>query len=123
MKKLLATLAVSLFLVTVSMAQEQQQPPKDPKQTHAEWERQLKDELKLNAEQTAKFDAVSKEFKTKIEAIEKDASLDEAAQKEKKMALKKEKEARLLEFLTPEQQATYKAFIEKKKAMKPGGNR
>lgn len=122
MKKLLTTLAVSLLVVTVSMAQEQQ-PPTNPKQTHADWERQLKEELKLNPEQTAKFDAVSKEFKTKMEAIEKDATLDAAAQKEKKMTLKKEKEARLLEFLTPEQQATYKAFIEKKKAMKPGGNR
>lgn len=119
MKKILMTLMVTLFVVTVSMAQEQQ-PPTNPKQTHAEWEKQLKDELKLNPEQTAKFDAVSKEFKTKIEAIEKDASLDAATQKEKKMALKKEKEARLLEFLAPEQQATYKAFIEKKKAAKPG---
>lgn len=115
------TLMVSLFVVSVSMAQEQ--PPKDPKQQHAEWEKQLKEELKLNPEQTAKFDAVSKEFREKIEAIGKDASLDEAAQKERKMALKKEKETRLLEFLTPEQQATYKAFIEKKKAAKPGGNK
>jgi Spy/CpxP family protein refolding chaperone len=121
MKKLLTTLMVSLFVVTVSMAQEQ--APKDPKQQHAEWEKQLKDELKLNPEQTAKFDAVSKEFREKMDALEKDASVDAATQKERKMVLKKEKETRLMEFLTPEQQATYKAFIERKKAAKQSGNR
>ena len=31
------------------------------------------------------------------------------------MALKKEKEAKLFEFLTPEQQTTYKELIEKRK--------
>jgi hypothetical protein len=50
-----------------------------------------------------------------MEAIEKDATLSADVQKERKMALKKEKEAKLFEFLTPEQQTKYKELIEKKK--------
>lgn len=42
-------------------------------------------------------------------------SLTKEAQKEKKMALKKEKETKLFEFLTAEQQARYKEIMEKKK--------
>jgi len=46
------------------------------------------------------------------------------AQKEKRMALKKEKETKLFEFLTPDQQTKYRELIEqKKKEMeKPVGN-
>jgi Spy/CpxP family protein refolding chaperone len=46
--------------------------------------------------------------------LKADASLTDDARKEKKMALKKEKEAKLAEFLTPEQQAKYKELVEKK---------
>ena len=35
------------------------------------------------------------------------------------MELKKEKQAKLFEFFTPEQQTKYKDLIEKKKAEKP----
>ena len=42
-----------------------------------------------------------------MDALAQDASLSMDAQKEKKMALKKEKEGKLFEFLTPEQQQKY----------------
>jgi len=50
-----------------------------------------------------------------LSAISQDATLSKDVQKEKKMALKKEKETKLFEFLTAEQQTTYKELIEKKK--------
>jgi len=50
-----------------------------------------------------------------MSTISQDASLNKDAQKEKKMVLKKEKEAKLFEFLTPAQQTTYKELIEKRK--------
>ena len=105
-------------------AQEQKtQEQKDPKQARAEWEKQLKADLKLTDEQSGKFEALNKEYNDKMDALMQDASfasLDKDAQKEKKMGLKKEKEAKLLEFLTPEQQTTYKTIIEKKmKEMQP----
>ena len=133
MKKLLL-LSISIAMIaTVAVAQDQKQEQKsttevkpavqeqkpqeakDPKVERAEWEKKLKAELKLTDEQSAKFDALSKEYSDKMDAVLQDASLDKNAQKEKKMALKKEKEEKLLQFLTPEQQATYKAIIEKKK--------
>lgn len=84
-------------------------------QTQDDWEKKLRDDLKLTPEQAPKYDAVTKEFKTKIEALKQDVTLTKEAMKEKKMTLMKEKETRLFEFLTTEQQAKYKEWIDKKK--------
>ncbi|HKB44582.1 MAG TPA: hypothetical protein VKC90_09330 [Chitinophagaceae bacterium] len=136
MKKLLLLSIGTAMIAAVAIAQDQKQEKaaqevkpavvqdqktqeqKDPKQAHAEWEKQLKADLKLTDEQAGKFDALNKEYNDKMDVLMQDASfasLDKDAQKEKKMALKKEKETKLLEFLTPEQQITYKTIIEKKK--------
>jgi len=100
------------FVGTAAMAQLEQ---KDYKKEKAEWDQKIKDELKLNADQLVKYEALNKEYEEKFTAIAQDANLNKDAQKEKKMALKKEKETRLFEFLTPEQQAKYKELIDKKK--------
>ena len=112
MKKLLLTLLMGAFVFAAANAQAQ-------KETKEEWDKKVKTELALTDEQVAKYDAISKEYGDKIEAIMKDASLTKDAQKEKKMELKKEKQAKLFEFFTPEQQTKYKDLIEKKKAEKP----
>jgi Spy/CpxP family protein refolding chaperone len=114
MKKLLLMLTITAFAATVAVAQDQTQT--QMKQDRAEWEKKVKDELKLTPEQTTKYDALSKEYKDKIVALQSDATLTKEAQKEKKMALKKEKETKLFEFLTPEQQTKYKSLMEQKKA-------
>jgi Spy/CpxP family protein refolding chaperone len=121
MKKLLLLLTVIAMVGTVAIAQE----VKNPKKNKAEWEQKIKTELQLTDEQTVKFDAVNQEFEPKFDAIAQDASLSKEAQKEKKMALKKEKEAKLFEFFTPEQQAKYKEIMEMKKkemSAKPAGS-
>ena len=100
------------FVGTAAMAQLEQ---KDYKKNHEEWDKKIKEELKLSNDQVVKYDALSKEYGEKMSAITQDASLSKDAQKEKKMALKKEKESKLFEFLTPDQQTTYKELIEKKK--------
>jgi hypothetical protein len=124
MKKLLLVAVMGAFVATTVVAQDSQQPPaqkKDMKMDHAAWDKKVKDELKLTPDQVTKYDAVSKEFGTKIEALQADATLTDDARKERKIALKKEKETKLNEFLTPEQQTRYKELIEKKKAeAKPG---
>ena len=105
---------------TAAMAQLDQ---KDPKKMQEEWDKKVKDELKLSSDQVVKYDALSKEYGEKMTAIAQDASLSKDAQKEKKMALKKEKETKLFEFFTPEQQITYKELVEKKKKeMEKSGN-
>lgn len=114
MKKLLLMLTITAFVATVAVAQDQTQT--QMKQDHAAWDKKVKDELKLTADQTTKYDALSKEYKDKIDALQSDATLTKEAQKEKKMALKKEKETKLFEFLTPEQQTKYKSLMERKKA-------
>ena len=111
MKKFLLSLVITAFVSTVTLAQDQ----KDPKHDRTEWEKKIKDELKLTPDQVTKFDALNKEYNDKMDALTSDASLTKETQKEKKMALKKEKEGKLMEFLTAEQQAKYKEIIEKKK--------
>ena len=118
MKKLLLLALSACFMTVVGFAQEQKDPKQhDPK----EWDNKVKTELKLTQEQIVKYDAVSKEFSDKIEALKKDASVTPEVQKERKMELKKEKQAKLFEFFTPEQQAKYTDLVEKKKAAKPEG--
>ena len=87
----------------------------DMKQERADWEKKLKTDLNITGDQATKFDALNKEFNEKIDAVLADASLTPEAQKEKKMALKKEKEAKLMELFSAEQQAKYKEIMEKKK--------
>ena len=146
MKKLLPLIVFAAIMATAAVAQDQKQTPpapapaqqptvqpqKDAKvaqdqktamtpQDHAAMMKKLKEDLKLTDEQSQKFDALSKDFSDKMDAIAKDATLTPDAQKEKKMALKNEKEAKLLEILTPEQQAQYKewkASMEKKPDVK-----
>lgn len=111
MKKFLLLALITAIVSTTVLAQDQ----KDVKQDKTEWEKKVKEELKLSDEQTAKYDALNKEYSDKISALMSDASLADDAKKEKKMALKKEKETKLNEFLTAEQQAKYKEIMERKK--------
>lgn len=123
MKKVFVLFAMMAIVSVGAIAQNQpaqdpqksaQQDPQKAAAEKAEWDRTVKTELKLTPEQVQKYDAVGKEFGDKIDALKADASLTDDARKEKKMALKKEKEAKLAEFLTPEQQAKYKELVEKK---------
>jgi hypothetical protein len=114
MKKLLMTLLLGAFVTGIAVAQEQKEM-KD----HKEWDTKVKTELNLTGDQVTKYDAISKEYGDKIEALKKDATLSKDAMKEKKMELKKEKQAKLFEFFTPEQQTKYSALVEQKKAEKP----
>ena len=136
MKKLLPLIVFAAIMVTSAVAQDQKQNPQTPApaqqpgvsqkdakaaqdqktvttaQDRAAWEKKFKEDLKLTDEQSQKYDALSKDYADKFEAISKDATLTPDAQKEKKMALKKEKEGKLMEILTPEQQAKYKEIKE-----------
>ncbi|MCU7549038.1 DUF1682 domain-containing protein [Chitinophagaceae bacterium LB-8] len=123
MKKLLLSFIIMGMVATAAIAQEQKDV-KDINKERTEWNKKVKDELNLTTEQTEKYDALCKEYDAKIDKVMQDATLSKDAQKEKKMALKKEKQSKLFEFLTPEQQTTYKGLIEEKmkeKQMAPKG--
>ena|SRR6187549_1679007 len=112
MKKVFFLIVAFAFVGTAAIAQLEQ---KDHQKNQEEWDKRVKEELKLTSDQVVKYDALTKEYGDKMSAISQDATLNKDAQKEKKMALKKEKETRLFEFLTPVQQTAYKELIEKKK--------
>ncbi|GAO43232.1 hypothetical protein [Flavihumibacter petaseus] len=107
MKKLLV---LSLFLGFLTMNAIAQ----DHKMDKSEWHKKVKDELKLTPEQVTKYDALTTEYDPKFDAIKNNSSLTKDQMKEQKMALMKEKDVKLNEFLTPEQQTKYKEMIEKK---------
>jgi Spy/CpxP family protein refolding chaperone len=126
MKKIILSAAIVSASVCAAYAQDQkttqpaQQAVKETDQKSyeakqaTEWENRLKTELKLTDEQLTKIAIVNKDFTDKKEAILKDATLTDDAKKEKKEALKKEKDARFFEILTPEQQMKYKQMTEEK---------
>jgi uncharacterized membrane protein YgaE (UPF0421/DUF939 family) len=117
MKKLMLLLLAGSLVSAVAFAQDQ----KEVKHDKTEWDKKVKDELKLTDEQVVKYDALNKEYQDKFDALSKDGGLTKEAHKEKKMALKKEKEGKLFEFLSADQQVKYKELIEKKKKeSKPG---
>jgi Spy/CpxP family protein refolding chaperone len=128
MKKIMLLLATTALVSTAALAQPEQKDQKDQKdykKERAEWEAKIKTELNLTTEQVAKFDALGKEYNEKLDAIAQDATLTPDVQKEKKMALKKEKETKFIELLTTEQQAKYKEIMEKRKkemSNKPSGS-
>lgn len=112
MKKAIFLMMAFAFMGTAALAQLEQ---KDYKKNQEEWDKKIKEDLKLTSDQVAKYDALTKEYSDKISAVAQDATLSKETQKERKMALKKEKEAKLFEFLTPEQQNKYRELIDKKK--------
>ncbi|HEX6169389.1 MAG TPA: hypothetical protein VFZ33_06820 [Chitinophagaceae bacterium] len=112
MKKVFFLLVAFAFVGTAAMAQLEQ---KDYKKNQEEWDKKVKEDLKLTSDQVVKYDALNKEYGDKISAVTQDATLTKETQKERKMALKKEKEAKLFEFLTPDQQNKYRELIEQKK--------
>ncbi len=106
------------FVATSAVAQDVQPAAKTEqaaKQEANDWDKKVKDELKLTDDQAGKYDVINKEYQAKIGAVLNDASLTRDVQKEKKMALKKEKQAKLMEVLSSEQQVKYKELMEKKK--------
>ena len=136
MKKLVPLVLVAALVTGSAIAQDQKQIPQTPgqkpavqqeqkdvkpapdqktavaSQDRAAWEKKFKEDLKFTDEQSQKFDALNKEYSEKFDAVAKDATLTADAQKTKKMDLKKEREGKLFDILTPEQQAKYKEWKE-----------
>ena len=130
MKKLLLSFLVACMFCLPAFAQQAQQAQqtqgKDRQAEYAEWQLKIKDELKLTDEQVSRWNALDAEYKEKTNETMQSTTLDKDAQKARMMELRKEKNARFLEILTPEQQVKYTEIIEKKKkdaaAAKPSGN-
>ena len=112
MKKVFFLIVAFAFVGTAAVAQLEQ---KDYKKSQEEWDKKVKEDLKLTSDQVVKYDALNKEYGEKMSTVAQDATLSKETQKERKMALKKEKEAKLFEFLTPDQQNKYRELVEQKK--------
>ena len=61
-----------VFVGTAAMAQLEQ---KDYKKAQEEWDKKVKEDLKLTSDQVVKYDALSKEYSDKLSAVAQDATL------------------------------------------------
>ena len=122
MKKLIVSCIIACMFCLPAFAQEN----KDKEKQYAEWQQKVKDELKLTDDQVSKWNALDSEYKEKTNATMNLTDLDKDAQKAKMIELRKEKHAKFLALLSPEQQTKYNELIEKKKkeaaAAKPAGS-
>ena len=122
MKKLIVSCIIACMFCLPAFAQEN----KDKEKQYAEWQQKVKDELKLTDDQVSKWNALDSEYKEKTNTTMNLTDLDKDAQKAKMIELRKEKHAKFLALLSPEQQTKYNELIEKKKkeaaAAKPAGS-
>ena len=86
MKKVFFLLVAFAFVGTAAMAQLEQ---KDYKKNQEEWDKKVKEDLKLTSDQVVKYDALNKEYSDKISAVAQDATLSKETQKRKKNGFKK----------------------------------
>jgi Spy/CpxP family protein refolding chaperone len=122
MKKMLVLFAFTAIVSAGAMAQDQttqdqtksQQDPQKVARDKAEWDRMVVTELKLTPDQQTQYTAISKEYEGKFATLKTDASLNDDARRDKKMALKKEKMDKINAILTPDQQVKYKDLVDKK---------
>lgn len=80
----------------------------------------MKKELGLTADQEKQIKETRENFKTQKEVIKNDASLSDAARKEKLKALHSDRKAKVATILTPDQQKKMKEMKENRKGRKSG---
>lgn len=78
----------------------------------------MKQELGLTPDQQKQMKESNQNFKTQKEAIKNDASLSDAAKKEKFKALHAERKAKMATILTPDQQKKMKEMKANRKSKK-----
>lgn len=116
MKKLFVLTTFAAFIAAPLWGQESRESKeKDKQKDQSEWQQKIKEELKMSDEQVTQWDALNKEYKTKMDDIMQNASMDKETQKLKKAELKKEKEFKFQQLLTADQQVRYKEMLEQKK--------
>ena len=93
MKKLLLLALSACFMTAIAVAQE----TKEAKHVdQKEWDNKVKTELKLTQDQIVKYDAVSKEFGEKMEALKKDAKRDPGSSKRTENGTEKRKTSKVV---------------------------
>jgi Spy/CpxP family protein refolding chaperone len=127
MKKTLLTALVVCASVCGAFAQDQkaktstdatvvkEAEQKSPEVKAQEWQKLLETELKLTEEQKTKIAELNKAFDERQQGMENNASYTEEFKAERRVVLKKAREAQIMKLLTAEQQAKYKELLEAKK--------
>ena len=120
MKKLIACMLVCL-LTSSTFAQIRRVVPKDSSgKMHARMEKKSERrkqlaQLNLSREQKGKLKEMNKSGKAERNAIDNDESLTTEQKIEKQKSLRREKQQRLNEILSPEQKEKYKSIPKGKK--------
>jgi len=111
-RNFILSIVLGLFLVGGLNAQDQQSFQQRRQQQIDD----LKKELVLTKDQVVKFDAIYKEASEKMTAAREAAGDDREAMRAKMTELNKDRDAKIVKILTPEQVTKFKAYQEKQAA-------
>jgi hypothetical protein len=112
MKKLFLLAIITALIATAASAQETKaQGP--TRVSYTESELKLKNDLKLSADQSEKYDAIHSAFYAKSQALAQSTTISAEAKRAKMKTMTEEKETKIRELLTPDQLAKYNAILEK----------
>jgi len=116
MKKLFTIVTAILMTATFGMAQMPQQDPKERVKNQLE---RYQPELQLNAEQTAKFEAVLLAEAEQMGKLFEASNGDREAMRASREKLTAETTAKVKGVLTPEQFKKYEAMMAERRANRP----
>ncbi len=115
-RNLILSMVACLFLVGALNAQDQQPPQQNMQQRMQQRIDDLKKELVLTKDQNTKFDAIYKEATEKTTAAREAAGDDREAMRAKMTELNKDRDAKIIKILTPEQVKKFNDYNAKQAA-------
>lgn len=108
MRKILSLVCLLFLFTGISRAQE----PRDTihASSRVTGRPNMRDILGLSRDQAKKLKALNQDFRQQAEALKSDSTLDDRTRREKHHALMMERNRKMMDILTPEQQEKLRAY-------------
>jgi hypothetical protein len=110
MKKIASILAIALF--TISVAQAQTAPDKKTREQRKELKEEMEKAVGLSPAQSKEMNAINKTYAEQLKAVREDENLTPDQKKEKAKKINSERESKINEKLSPDQQEKWKKWRE-----------
>jgi hypothetical protein len=110
MKKIASILAIAIF--TISVAQAQTAPDKKTREQRKELKEEMEKAVGLSPAQSKEMNAINKTYAEQLKAVREDENLTPDQKKEKAKKINSERESKINEKLSPDQQEKWKKWRE-----------
>jgi periplasmic protein CpxP/Spy len=114
MKRIASILAFAMF--TISVAQAQTAPEKKSREQRKEMKEEMEKAVGLSPAQSKEMNALNKKYAEQLKAVREDQVLTPDQKKEKAKTINSERESKINEMLSPDQQEKWKKWREDQKA-------